>query len=251
MLGSKAAAQSGSSCGARIADMSGRGPLSSLLDFAWRTAFRFGFPLARIWWRLTRPRHQGVVVAVYVGPDLLLVRCSYRTGWHLPGGGGGGGVRRGEAPEEAARRELAEENGLTASALLPAGSICGIWDGRRDRIFFFELRLAQLPKLRLDNREVFEARLTSPIATEHGADGLGRHLSRPAAIARLPPRANLICAAWQSWVWAETAWKRPCPILGDELVCRQCGGRRRSRQPWECRFSRYSADRRDIVVTIS
>jgi hypothetical protein len=48
-----------------------RTPLSSLLDFAWRTAFRLGFPLARIWWRLTRPRHEGVVVAVYVGPALL------------------------------------------------------------------------------------------------------------------------------------------------------------------------------------
>ena len=139
--------------------MSDRAPLSSLLDFAWRTAFRLGFPLARIWWRLTRPRHQGVVVAVYVGPNLLLVRTSYRAGWHLPGGG----VRRGETPEEAARRELAEEIGLTAAALRPAGSTCGIWDGQRDRIYFFELRLVELPKLRLDNREVIAARLISPI----------------------------------------------------------------------------------------
>ena len=61
------------------------------------------------------------MVAVYVGPALLLVRSSYRTGWHLPGGG----VRRGEMPEAAARRELAEEIGLAASALcvlkLPKG----------------------------------------------------------------------------------------------------------------------------------
>jgi len=98
-------------------------------------------------------------VAVYVGPDLLLVRTSYRAGWHLPGGG----VRRGETPEEAARRELAEEIGLTAAALRPAGSTCGIWDGQRDRIYFFELRLVELPKLRLDNREVIAARLISPI----------------------------------------------------------------------------------------
>ena len=136
----------------------GRTTLSSLLDLAWRTAFRLGFPLARIWWQLARPRHEGAVVAVYVGPALLLVRSSYRVGWQLPGGG----VRRGEMPEAAAKRELAEEIGLVASALLPAGVTCGIWDGRRDRVHFFELRLAELPKLQLDNREIIEARLTSP-----------------------------------------------------------------------------------------
>jgi hypothetical protein len=43
-------------------------------------------------------------------PDLLLVRSSYRSGWHWPGGG----VRRGETPKEAARRELTEEIGLSA-----------------------------------------------------------------------------------------------------------------------------------------
>ena len=32
-----------------------------------------------------------------------------------------------------------------------------------DRIYFFELRLVELPKLKLDNREVIEARVISPI----------------------------------------------------------------------------------------
>jgi 8-oxo-dGTP diphosphatase len=132
--------------------------LSTLVDFLWRTIFRVGFPLARIWWQLTRPQHEGAMVAVYVGSALLLVRSSYRTGWHLPGGG----VRRSEMPEAAARRELAEEIGLATSALRPAGAACGIWDGRRDRVHFFELRLAELPKLQLDNREIIAARLTSP-----------------------------------------------------------------------------------------
>jgi 8-oxo-dGTP pyrophosphatase MutT (NUDIX family) len=92
----------------------------------------------------------------------------------------GGGVRRGETPEEAARRELAEEIGLSTAALLPAGSTCGIWDGRRDRIYFFELRLAELPKLKLDNREVVEARLTSPIELQNMAltDPVATYLAR-------------------------------------------------------------------------
>src|SRR6516225_237976 len=166
-----------------------RAPRSSLLDLAWRTAFRLGFPLARIWWRLTRPRRVGVAVAVYVGDALLLVRPSYRAGWHFPGGS----VRRGETPEAAARRELAEEIGVITSSLLPAGIISGIRDGRRDRVYCFELRLTELPKLQLDNREVIDARLIPPtelhsmVLTEAVAAFLGRP-----AIGRLPPEANVV-----------------------------------------------------------
>jgi 8-oxo-dGTP diphosphatase len=144
---------------------------STLLDAAWRIAFRLGFPLARMWWWLRRPQHEGALVAVYIGRTLLLVRSSYRTEWTLPGGG----VRRGEAPEAAARRELAEEIGLAAQALFPAGEARGIWDGRRDHVHFFELRLDRVPKLHLDNREIIAARLISPDELR------GVALTRPAA----------------------------------------------------------------------
>jgi 8-oxo-dGTP diphosphatase len=99
---------------------------STIRNAAWRTAYRIGFPLARIWWRVRRQRHEGALVAVHVGPALLLVRSSYRIAWNFPGGT----IRRGETPEMAARRELAEEIGLTGYRLLPAGTACGIWDGR-------------------------------------------------------------------------------------------------------------------------
>jgi len=128
------------------------------LDGAWRIAYRLGFPLARIWWRLRRARHEGALVAVYVDRALLLVRSSYRVEWNFPGGS----VKSGETPDAAARRELAEEIGLVASGLAPAGEASGIWDGRRDQVHFFELRLDQLPKLQLDNREIIAARLISP-----------------------------------------------------------------------------------------
>ncbi len=128
-------------------------------DLAWQTAFRLGFPLARLWWRLWPRPHAGALVAIHVGPAVLLVRSSYRVAWNFPGGG----VRRGETPEAAARRELAEEIGLTLnSGLLPAGDASGIWDGRQDRVTFFELHLTCLPALHLDRREIVGAQLFTP-----------------------------------------------------------------------------------------
>jgi 8-oxo-dGTP diphosphatase len=128
-------------------------------DMVWQAAFRLGFPLARLWWRLRRRPHVGALVAVHVGQALLLVRSSYRIAWNFPGGG----IRRGETPETAARRELSEEIGLMPeAALLPAGDVCGVWDGRQDRVHFFELRLDRLPEFQLDHREIVAAQLFLP-----------------------------------------------------------------------------------------
>jgi 8-oxo-dGTP pyrophosphatase MutT (NUDIX family) len=98
-------------------------------------------------------------VAIHVGEALLLVRSSYRIAWNFPGGG----IRRGESAETAARRELVEEIGLTTEApLLLAGDVCGVWDGRQDRVTFFELRLRRLPELQIDHREIVAAQLFAP-----------------------------------------------------------------------------------------
>ena len=129
-----------------------------LADGAVRAAFLIGFPLARLWWWLTAPQHTGALVAVHVGEALLLVRTSYRRAWSLPGGG----LRAGETPEDAARRELAEEIGLVTDARLRlVGEVRDRVEGRRDHVHVFALHLETLPPLRLDNREVIGARLVS------------------------------------------------------------------------------------------
>jgi len=130
------------------------------VDAVWRIVLRAGFRLARVWWRITRPGHEGALVAVHVGPALLLVKSSYRDEWSFPGGG----IEPGETPDFAAQRELEEEIGLASYPLRAAGTLSGIWDGRKDRVHFFELHLDRLPELRLDNREIVAAQLASPEA---------------------------------------------------------------------------------------
>lgn len=135
-----------------------RAQSTALVDFVWRTVYRVGFPLARIWWSVRRARHEGALVAIYVGESLLLLKSSYRNAWNFPGGS----VHAGETPEVAAQREMVEEIGLTGYTLIPAGSVSGVWEGRRDRVHFFELHLDSPPELRLDNREIVDAQFVSP-----------------------------------------------------------------------------------------
>jgi 8-oxo-dGTP pyrophosphatase MutT (NUDIX family) len=75
-----------------------------------KVAFRLHM-LAR---SMISPSVLGVSGAVFDGEGrVLLVRHSYIPGWHLPSGG----VGRGEHPDAAIRRELAEEVGLSGGAI--------------------------------------------------------------------------------------------------------------------------------------
>ena len=78
-----------------------------------RSAFRLAAKAIALYNRAVQPHVYGASVIVRAGDRIQIVHSTYQRSWSLPGGR----VKRGEAPEEAARRELAEETGIVAGAL--------------------------------------------------------------------------------------------------------------------------------------
>lgn len=117
-----------------------------------RMAYRSAYRLALVWWCLRRPRTLGVLVALWRGDRVLLVRTSYREVLSLPGGF----VRAGEHEQDAAVRELSEEVGIT----LHPGHLTRAWQGtvafecRQDAVTIFEACIAPVPTPVVDHREI-------------------------------------------------------------------------------------------------
>ncbi len=76
---------------------------------------RSGFKLLRLYWLIFKPVTLGVkILCINNRREVLLVKHSYVSGWHLPGGG----VDRGESTRQCAARELFEECGVICSPSL-------------------------------------------------------------------------------------------------------------------------------------
>lgn len=69
---------------------------------------RVAYALLQLKWRVLRPITLGVRLAPLQDRRVLLVRHTYQSGWHLPGGA----MNRGETPLQAAKREAYEEAGV-------------------------------------------------------------------------------------------------------------------------------------------
>ncbi len=121
---------------------------------AHRAALGLVHRLRHRWRRLSRSTGEGVSVVGYdLDGRLLLVRHSYGPrGWYFPGGG----IRRGETPEQAARRELREETGCPVEKLDLMGVIEENISGAPHRGHVFAGVVDAMP--RADGREVIEAR---------------------------------------------------------------------------------------------
>lgn len=129
-----------------------------MLDRAWLLShvYRVAYPLARVYWFVARPKKGGVKCVITRGDEVLLVRHTYgdRRAWEVPGGG----VKRGEAPLEAARREMHEELGLSISDWTALGDFFARFEHRGDTMYCFHAVLSEDVSPVADRTEIAEAR---------------------------------------------------------------------------------------------
>jgi ADP-ribose pyrophosphatase YjhB (NUDIX family) len=123
-----------------------------------------------LYWRFARGMTLGVRAVVLDGGNrVFLVRHSYVSGWHLPGGG----VEVGETLRDALRRELAEEGRIE---LLGEPVLHGLFFNshvsRRDHVAVYLVRQFRQDRLPEPNREIvacgFFAANALPVETTEG-----------------------------------------------------------------------------------
>lgn len=127
----------------------------------WGVCLSMAFQAARIVSLIAKPRIRGTMVAIWYRGRILLVKCSYRRGWSIPGGL----VKKGETWAQAAVRETFEEVGLhlMEEDLVFKAEVPGDL-GPRDLSHLFEIPLDRPGDVTVDGREVIDAEFVTPQA---------------------------------------------------------------------------------------
>ena len=109
--------------------------------------------------------------------EILITKSPYRAHLSMPAGG----VKRGEAPIDAACRELREEVGLRAQPadLVDAGLFVTRQQFKEDRAHVYELHLDAEPRVEIDHREIVAADFVAPSEAQamHTSDILRDYLA--------------------------------------------------------------------------
>jgi len=131
----------------------------TLPDYGFQFAFKVAHRLLRGYWLVRRPYTRGSLVALWNGGDLLIVKNSYRKHYTLPGGY----IRSHESPSEAGARELSEECGIYVQPenIRQVYQRIHPFEFREDDVSIGECEIDQRPPIRIDHREVVEARFYS------------------------------------------------------------------------------------------
>lgn len=90
--------------------------------------------------------------------EIMLVKHTYVTGWHLPGGG----VDKGESCNEAAIREMVEETGLEPKTPPQLFNIYfNTIASKRDHVALYRCETEQNSAAKIPDKEIAEARFFS------------------------------------------------------------------------------------------
>jgi len=148
--------------------------LSSSIDTLHRVAYRMAYPVWQFYLRQFQTCTQGAQVALWNNDRLLLIRNSYRRTYTFPGGY----IHNDENTATAASRELREETGISIAAdQLRFSFACSYRNGKHEgHDDIYECQLANKPTVRIDNREVIDARfVTADIALALPLESHVRH----------------------------------------------------------------------------
>jgi 8-oxo-dGTP pyrophosphatase MutT (NUDIX family) len=110
-------------------------------------------------WLIRRPHTRGALVALWNDGEVLIVKNSYRNQYTLPGGY----IRSDESPSEAGARELAEECGIYVQPERIRRVYQKVYpfEFRKDDVTIGEVEVEDRPRVRIDHREVVDARFVS------------------------------------------------------------------------------------------